>query len=470
MKFSNLPALTVACALLAGCTAHYPINQPYSPAVAAGAAPLQPKAGETRSNSLLVGLAFSGGGTRAAAFSYGVLEAMADAKIRWEGRERRLLDEIDVISSVSGGSFTAAYYGLFGDRIFEDYADKFLYRDVQGHLVWSLFNPVSWFKLGSSTYDRSDLAAVYYDEILFEGKTFSDIHARNGPKLDINATEIALGAQFTFGPAQFALICSDFGKFPVSRAVTASSAVPILFSSVILRNYAGTCPFELPPWAKAAEESADPTSRAYHLVKQMAKYADREEMPYIHLYDGGLTDNLGVRPFLNRLTLSGSSWELAKVMGVANTRRMLVIVVNAQSEMDTTFRRSNFDLSLGEAITATSSIPLNEYSFDSLTLLRLAFKGVADELIKGRCTEWAATRESTEGCDDFKIYLVEVNFDGLADRKRRLAMKRLPTTFHLPVEDVDDLRTAAREIMTSSRDFQEFMRDMDGHWSPPVKR
>ncbi len=299
--------MTVACVLLAGCTAHYPINEPYSPAVVAGAAPSQPKAGETRSNSLLVGLAFSGGGTRAAAFSYGVLEAMADAKIRWEGRERRLLDEIDVISSVSGGSFTAAYYGLFGDRIFEDYADKFLYRDVQGHLVWSLFNPVSWFKLGSSTYDRSDLAAAYYDEILFEGKTFSDIHARNGPKLNINATEIALGAQFTFGPAQFAMICSDFGNFPVSRAVTASSAVPILFSSVILRNYAGTCPFELPPWAKAAQKSADPTSRAHHLVTQMVKYADNKELEYIHLFDGGLTDNLGVRPFLNRLTLAGGS-------------------------------------------------------------------------------------------------------------------------------------------------------------------
>ena len=470
MKFSNLPALTVACALLAGCTAHYPINEPYSPVVAAGAAPAQPKAGETRSDSLLVGLAFSGGGTRAAALSYGVLEAMADAKIRWEGRERRLLDEIDVISSVSGGSFTAAYYGLFGDRIFEDYADKFLYRDVQGHLTWSLFNPASWVKLGSSKYDRSDLAAAYYDEILFEGKTFSDIHARNGPKLDINATEIALGAQFTFGPAQFAMICSDFGNFPVSRAVTASSAVPILFSSVILRNYAGTCPFELPPWAKAAQKSTDSTSRAHHLVTQMLKYADNKELEYIHLFDGGLTDNLGVRPFLNRLTLAGGSWELAKVMGVANTRRMLVIVVNAQSEMDTTFRRSNFDLSLGEAITATSSIPLNEYSFDSLTLLRLAFKGIADELIKGRCTEWAATRESTEGCDDFKIYLVEVNFDGLADRKRRETMKHLSTSFTLPVEVVDDLRAAAREIMTSSKNLDAFMRDTDGHWSPPAKR
>jgi hypothetical protein len=132
MKKFNLLALGVLCWLLVGCTAHYRVNQPYAPAGAVGAGPSQSTTGGTRSDSLLVGLAFSGGGTRAAAFAYGVLEVLAEAHVRWEGRELRPLDEVDVISSVSGGSFTAAYYGLFGDRIFEDYADKFLYRDVEG--------------------------------------------------------------------------------------------------------------------------------------------------------------------------------------------------------------------------------------------------------------------------------------------------------------------------------------------------
>ena len=138
--------------------------------------------------------------------------------------------------------------------------------------------------------------------------------------------------------------------------------------------------------------------------------------------------------------------------------------------MNTEFRGSDFDLSLGEAISASTSIPLNEYTFDSLTLLRLALKGMSDELIKGRCTEWAASRESAKGCDDFKIHLVEVDFDELADGKQSKAMKHLPTSFSLPVEVVDDLRAAAREIMTSSKDFQAFMRDVDGHWSLPVRK
>lgn len=64
-------------------------------------------------------LAFSGGGTRAEALAYGVLEELRDTEVLIDGKPRRLLDEIDLISSVSGGSFTSAYYGLHGDRIFE---------------------------------------------------------------------------------------------------------------------------------------------------------------------------------------------------------------------------------------------------------------------------------------------------------------------------------------------------------------
>src|SRR5256885_16824013 len=94
------------------------------------------------SDSLLVLLAFSGGGTRAAALSYGVLEELARTEIVWEGERRRLLDEVDLISSVSGGSFTAAYYALYGDRIFCDFESSFLKRNVQGRLLALYSSPI----------------------------------------------------------------------------------------------------------------------------------------------------------------------------------------------------------------------------------------------------------------------------------------------------------------------------------------
>ncbi len=84
----------------------------------------------------LVVLAFSGGGTRAAAFSYGVLETLRRMELTGpKGRKIRMLDEVDLVTGVSGGSFTALAYGLYGDKLFDIYEAGFLKRDVQGELI-----------------------------------------------------------------------------------------------------------------------------------------------------------------------------------------------------------------------------------------------------------------------------------------------------------------------------------------------
>jgi len=117
-------------------------------------------------------LSFSGEGTRAAALSYGVLEELNRYQLTVEGQQRRLIDEIDLITGVSGGSFTALSYALYKERLFEEYETRFLKRNVQGALVRRSFvNPLNWFKLWSGNFGRSELAAEYYDEILFEGAT-----------------------------------------------------------------------------------------------------------------------------------------------------------------------------------------------------------------------------------------------------------------------------------------------------------
>ena len=145
----------------AGCTAHYPVNEPITSIDKEGGYRLAQQRGHPdQSDALSVIMAFSGGGTRAAAYSYGVLEALRDIEINWEGQQRRLLDEVDSISSVSGGSFTAAYYGLFGERIFEDFEEKFLKVDVQGHLTGSFLNPFTWFRTGSTYFGHSMLQSI----------------------------------------------------------------------------------------------------------------------------------------------------------------------------------------------------------------------------------------------------------------------------------------------------------------------
>ncbi len=81
----------------------------------------------------IIGLAFSGGGTRAAAFAYGVLDQLARTPSRDRNR-RDLLDHVGIISGVSGGSIMAAYYGLKGRAALADFRQEFLTQDLMAEL------------------------------------------------------------------------------------------------------------------------------------------------------------------------------------------------------------------------------------------------------------------------------------------------------------------------------------------------
>lgn len=446
---------------LGGCTAHYPVNEQINSIDADGGyRPQITQAGTERSDTLMVALAFSGGGTRAAAFSYGVLDAIRDITIQWEDQERRLLDEVDTISSVSGGSFTAAYYGLFGDRIFEDFEEKFLKQDVQGYLTGVFYKPWTWFRVGSSLFGRSDYAADYYDEILFEGKTFADIMSRKGPFIQINATEVSTGSQFTFIQNQFDILCSDITTFPVSRAVAASSAVPVLFSSITINNYAGDCDYQSPPWLNSVLNNPDEFSRRRYLAEKYVQWLDRETFPYLHLYDGGLTDNLGVRPLVNRLVLSGGALQLAKGTGKEDIKRLVIVIVNAQAESYQHFSRLPVPVPLMDTILGATSIPLNEYTFESLVTVYATLEEFKKNFTSARCADLAKNGKDTTGCDDFETYLVLVDLDQVKDKQKRDRLKHLPTSFVLQPEEVDELKQTAGELLHQSKEFQRFLSDM----------
>ena len=453
--------------LLTACTAHYPVNQSITTVAAVDSYSLDRESASHRSKEILLILSFSGGGTRAASFSYGVLEKLADTEITIAGRKRRLIDEVDVISSVSGGSFTAAYYGLFGDRIFEDFETKFLKYDVQGELLQRILSPLNWPKLASLYYERSELAADYYDELLFEKKTFRDFLSSNAPLIAINATDIALGAQFTFHGYQFAPICSDLLSFPVSRAVTASSAVPGAFTSIIIENYAGSCDYKMPDWAVQALSGRHATTRRYRQAKNLETYMNARKYPYIHLLDGGLSDNLGIRVLINIIHSEGNIWKALKEIELEDTQKLAIIVVNARNEIDTDFTQRNFSVPIIDTLGAASAIPLDQFSFDTMELLQSNMIGWQRSITAGRCRENSnANDRGREGDTARKpdcaaqVYLIEANFSMLEDQAESEHLLGLPTTFHLEPEDVDRLKAAARAVLEQSKSFQSLLNDL----------
>ena len=435
-----LPLLIVSL-LLAGCAARSRIqNAPSTETVTLERIDVERKA--DRSEDIWLFLAFSGGGTRAAAFSYGVLEELRDTHYLRNGGERRLLDEVDIISSVSGGSFTAAYYGLFGERIFDDYQDVFLKKNVQKVLVNGLLNPINWFRFMSQGFDRTEMAIDYYDRHIFDGGTFGDMAAQAGPQIQINATDLSIGQRFTFNPTRFSLLCSDLAEFKVARAVAASSAVPVAFTPIVLENY-DTCQVEQPSWMPQTRKRARIDRRLEELVSGLDSYLDKENRRYIHLVDGGISDNLGVRSAYERVHILGGARQASQVLLGRAPSVIAMIVVNAQTRperpMDISSRAPGSSAVLG-ALTDTQ---LQRYNVESIALMQSSLKQWSDELS-------TADQPVTP-------YFIQLDFESIADPETRVLFNNVATSLALPADEVDNLIEAGHRLLRQSPEFRELL-------------
>ena len=393
----------------------------------------------TDPNALM--LAFSGGGTRAAAFAYGVLKALRDTRVPGSATNRRLLDEIHSISSVSGGSFTAAYYGLRGERIFQDYERVFLRQDVQSVLIHGLLNPIHWF----SPTGRTELAVDYYSERVFEGATFADMLRPDAPMIMINASDFARGVRFGFVQEYFDLLCSDLSSFPVARAVAASSAVPVLFNPVVLENYAD-CGSKAQAWLRDVRKRVKDDADLMLTVDGLASYADRDRRRYIHFVDGGITDNLGLRAIYEIVELNGGYKKYAEKMQRTPPRRLALISVNAVTDPQSTMDQTTEQPGIATTINAMSDVQLRRYSADTIALVRRSLK------------RWATELSSPQ--QPVEPYFILLDFNGIDDPERRKFLNQMPTSFSLTDEQVDALIAAGGELLRNHPEFRRLMADL----------
>ncbi|MDB4433290.1 patatin-like phospholipase family protein [bacterium] len=431
--------------LVLGCATYRPTNAPlerFDPDYGYRAKRVQ---AEKPMGEVLLLLAFSGGGTRAATLSYGVLQELRDTGVRVGGEEKRLLDEVDVITSVSGGSFTSAYYGLFGDRIFEDYEERFLRRNVQGRLMLELFRPKNWFRLASTFFDRSELAIELYDREIFDRATFGDLLESPGPFVQINAADLAVGNRFTFFQPQFDFICSDLSKLEVARAVAASSAVPVLLSPITLRNFAGSCGFERPAWLDEALAERKGSHRRYWNASVAESYLDAGVRKYIHLADGGIADNLGLRGPLDSVVLVGGIRERLETIGAGRPKHIVVLVVNAEVHPDLGFNLRASAPSLGAILSSVTGLQIYRYNFETIELMRESME------------RWGRELSQDETGEPVGVHLVEVDFQSLEDPEERDYFNELPTSFVLDDTAVDRLIEVGRRLLRESPNFQRLV-------------
>jgi len=379
-----------------------------------------------------------------------------------------LLDEVDLIAGVSGGSFTALSYALYGDKLFSEYETRFLKRDVEGALIGRLINPFYWPKLIGGSYGRSELAADYYDEILFQGATFADLRDKPTPMAVAGGTDLTNGARLEFSQTNFDLLCSDLDKVHLARAAAASSAVPVVLSPVTLNNYAGSCGYEYPAWLKdLADKNSDnvPAMRLLQRYHDLQEFRNSKEHPYIHLVDGGLADNLGVRAILEAMEEFETNAAFREAFHLQLTsgerHRVVLIVVNSLAVPKTNWDKSESPPGLASQLLKSSGVPMSRYTAESIDLMKdLVYRWQTERELKILQARLAGESEAQADAlvPKIDVYGINIGFEQIADPVERNYFMSLPTSFALKPEEVDRLRAIAATLLRQSEEYQRLLK------------
>jgi NTE family protein len=427
-------------ALLCAACAHFPATPKLDRAGQSGYR-VSESARPAKANDILFVLAISGGGTRAAALGYGVMEELRRTEVTVHGEKRRLLDEVDVISAVSGGSLPATYYGLRGEKTFDEFESKVLYRNLEHDLLMRILTPTNWFRLGSGTFGRSDLFAEVYDDDVFDHATFGDLKKAGGPFIVINGTDITTGARFSFTQEYFDAICGDLSQVTLGRAVATTTALPPLLTPMTFENRGGTCGRQEPPWvasARAASTGETP-GRAILRARALQSYEKRKR-PYVHLFDGGLSENLGLNEVLMAFELAGV--DAKDVPAIRDAKKVVVIAVNAVRFPESDWDQSAEAPGKGDLQGQMWSIPVDRISLDAV------------EKTNEKMKEWEAA------APDRHAYLAQVTFDNLQDQKERDYFNSVKTRLKLPKEQVDKLREVGARLLREAPAYQRLLSDL----------
>jgi NTE family protein len=408
----------------------------------------------------LVALSFSGGGLRAAAFAYGALEGLRDTPTRGGAP---LLDDLSFITSVSGGSITAAYAGLHGVKGLSGFREHALLRDGEAGLRFSLLNPVNVSRLvAGGLNDRANFQQ-WLEEDLFKRATFADMYRIKKPVVWINATNAFHRTAFPFHERAFDAICSDLASYPVSEAVAASMAVPLFFAPVVLRTYPDHCPNTLQDLMRTApvEESVDAQRLRAALSRALRDFRDPKAGRYLKLIDGGLTDNLGLVSILQSRILLGTPYGPISEQDAVALRKVLFVVVDAGQGPSGDWTRKMDGPSGVEMATAAVDAAIEStmrMSYDNFVPMMRRWER---DIIRYRCgldeARKAALVAQRPGwvCHDVSFAVTEISFASLGEREE-VTLSAIPTRLKLPEAQVDQLIDAARRAVKKNSVIQQF--------------
>jgi predicted acylesterase/phospholipase RssA len=387
--------------------------------------------------NFFLAVAVSGGGSRSAVWSAAVMEELYRQVKLPDGKS--IVDEIDYISSVSGGSISSAYWCLNKpetDTTHTSEYDAFFVRfkgdictNIQGEM---LSRPSEWFRLLLTDEQKGIVLMHELDDRFYHERTFDDLYKREkagvSPTLIINGTEMDSGAKFLFTTlprSEFAnrsllsgytgttsgimksniiydpdvlgvKFCQDIGlsigEMTVARAVVASAGVPLVFGPVVLKDESKSTP---------------------------------EREAYIHVNDGGISDTLGLETLIQ---LFMDRYNRPKKKRFV---RGVILIIDANQHLDP--EDSIYSIrGFGPTALIERSREIISYRGKNLSYLTIAFLQQDPRFENIRF-----------------VYISPYMVD---DPETIALVKKTPTRLKITPENAENLRSAAKIVVAGVRD------------------
>jgi NTE family protein len=433
----SLSLLLTACA---GLPDTKPINLPLATTPA-------PKAEiDIAGDGDVIALALSGGGARAASFSLGVLQQLRDTKDSSGGR---LIDRVAMVTAVSGGAITAAWFGQHGPDGLDGLRPAVLDKDWQSQLHTTWMSPQNWDRLMQGGLNGPDKLSNWLDKEVFNGARMSDLKAR--PRIIINATDLYSGAPFAFEAPWFDAICSDLDAVRVSDAVAASMAVPVAFRPIVVRTYGRECPHQLAPWVVAAEANRTAPMLLRETARSFRFFRDSARMDYIHLADGGVADNFGVSSIVTMRAASGTPHGPFTARDAVKLKRFTFFIVNAERGAEGDWARKESGPDGAQLVEALLGVSVNAPKRAAADAFAGEMERWERDIIEWRCgltPERAASlgAPANWNCRDVDFRLDIIAFGDLTD-KRFEELGKAATAVSLPPRTIDILIEGGRQAI-----------------------
>ena len=417
-------------------------------------------------DGVMIGLTFSGGGTRAASYAFGVAKEIEATRVSIANKNVSLFEYVDMLSGVSGGSVTAAYLGLKGRAGLDDFRERFLIRDAEESLNTELGLTTLGAALGGGVNDQTRLPR-WLDEHLFEGATMADLERNRPAHVHIYASDLYNRHPFIFSRATFEAICSDYGSYPLSHAVAASAAVPFVFSPIVLQTFPESCHAPPPAWVNRAINNREESEMLRSAARGFLRNRDRRLVQYVKLADGGLSDNFGVTGFVIERTRDRTPFAPLNEQQAVKLSRAMFLVANGGPAPNAAWARTIEGPSGIDMVNAISDTAIRANVRANFEAFRQTFRLWREELVRWRCSLPASRVQQLRGslagwnCRDVQFFIAELAFDQLGP-ERLTELSAVPTRFKLPQEQVDSMIAAGRDVVRNNETFQRFLQSLPG--------